>query len=67
MHRLSLALLAAHAHSRGRLSRMWRFRLWQNRIRERDELAALDDRMLRDIGISKYDVLQTVNKPFWRA
>jgi uncharacterized protein YjiS (DUF1127 family) len=39
---------------------------WQQRSRERAELRRLDDRMLRDIGITRGDVWQEINKPFWR-
>jgi uncharacterized protein YjiS (DUF1127 family) len=39
---------------------------WQQRSRERAELARLDDRMLRDIGVTRGDVWQEINKPFWR-
>jgi uncharacterized protein YjiS (DUF1127 family) len=39
---------------------------WGRRRRERAELARLDDRMLRDIGITRGDVWQEINKPFWR-
>jgi uncharacterized protein YjiS (DUF1127 family) len=42
-------------------------REWRQRSRERAQLAALDERMLRDIGISRGDVLREINKPFWRA
>jgi uncharacterized protein YjiS (DUF1127 family) len=41
-------------------------REWRQRSRERAQLASLDDRMLRDIGVSRGDVLQEINKPFWR-
>jgi uncharacterized protein YjiS (DUF1127 family) len=41
-------------------------REWRRRSRERAELAQLDDRMLRDIGVSRGDVLAEINKPFWR-
>jgi uncharacterized protein YjiS (DUF1127 family) len=34
--------------------------------RQRRALLALDDRMLKDIGISRADALQEGNKPFWR-
>lgn len=34
--------------------RVWR--TWRQRRREREELAQLDDRALRDIGLSRYDV-----------
>lgn len=39
---------------------------WQARANERAHLAALDDRMLRDIGLSRADVAQECAKPFWR-
>jgi uncharacterized protein YjiS (DUF1127 family) len=42
-------------------------REWRQRSRERAQLGALDERMLRDIGISRGDVLHEINKPFWRA
>lgn len=34
--------------------------------RQRRALLALDDAMLKDIGISRADALQEGNKPFWR-
>lgn len=39
---------------------------WAQRQRERAALAALDERMLKDIGVSRADVWQEINKPFWR-
>lgn len=36
------------------------------RHRQRYDLAQLDDRMLRDMGISRLDVDREANKPFWR-
>jgi uncharacterized protein YjiS (DUF1127 family) len=39
---------------------------WRRRARSRMDLAALDDRMLRDIGITRVDVWREINKPFWR-
>jgi uncharacterized protein YjiS (DUF1127 family) len=42
-------------------------REWRQRSRERAQLATLDERMLRDIGISRGDVLSELNKPFWRT
>lgn len=39
---------------------------WRRRSRERAQLAALDDRMLRDIGLSHADREFLANKPFWR-
>ena len=41
-------------------------RLWRRRIREREELSALDARMLRDIGVTPVEVEAEINKPFWR-
>lgn len=39
---------------------------WRRRIRERQQLAQLDDRMLSDIGISDGERIFLANKPFWR-
>jgi uncharacterized protein YjiS (DUF1127 family) len=41
-------------------------REWRRRTRGRAELARLDDRTLRDIGITRVDALFEINKPFWR-
>ena len=41
-------------------------RNWWRRSRERDQLARLDERMLRDIGVTPGDVWHEINKPFWR-
>jgi uncharacterized protein YjiS (DUF1127 family) len=40
---------------------------WRRRARERRELATLDSRTIRDLGISPSDVQFEVNKPFWRS
>ena len=55
-----LALGDAWDHAVGSL------REWGRRSRERAELAALDDRMLKDIGLSRADAEFLSNKPFWR-
>lgn len=39
---------------------------WQERARSRRVLAGLDDRMLRDIGVSSGAVAEEADKPFWR-
>lgn len=39
---------------------------WHARARQRRQLLALDDRMLRDIGLTRADVLAESSKPFWR-
>ncbi|MBI1778061.1 MAG: DUF1127 domain-containing protein [Proteobacteria bacterium] len=41
-------------------------RTWRERARQRRELALLDARDLRDIGISIYDAEYEIYKPFWR-
>ncbi len=40
---------------------------WFARVRQRRALAALDSRLLRDIGLDRQDVLREVSKPFWRV
>ncbi|HEV8679582.1 MAG TPA: DUF1127 domain-containing protein [Stellaceae bacterium] len=39
---------------------------WRRRSRERAQLAALDDRMLKDIGLTRSDREFLANKPFWK-
>jgi uncharacterized protein YjiS (DUF1127 family) len=39
---------------------------WKSRSRERDLLAQMSDRELKDIGASRYDAEMEVRKPFWR-
>lgn len=39
---------------------------WRRRLRERDQLARLDDLMLKDIGLSHAEREFLANKPFWR-
>lgn len=41
-------------------------RQWQRRSRERDELARLSERELRDLGLSRGTVYDELRKPFWR-
>jgi uncharacterized protein YjiS (DUF1127 family) len=40
---------------------------WRQRARQRKELATLDARTLRDLGLSASDVNFEINKPFWRS
>ena len=40
--------------------------IWQQRARDRRQLEALNDRMLRDIGLTRADVFAEASKPFWR-
>ena len=39
---------------------------WRRRAHDRAELASLDNRMLRDIGLTRADAEFLSNKPFWR-
>lgn len=41
-------------------------RQWRRRIQARHELAALGDRMLKDIGLTRADALAQASKPFWK-
>lgn len=42
------------------------FFTWIERVRQRNALYELDDRMLRDIGISRADVSHEIDKSFWQ-
>jgi uncharacterized protein YjiS (DUF1127 family) len=41
-------------------------KVWQQRNTGRIRLRDIDERMLRDIGITRQDALREFNKPFWR-
>ena len=56
----------------GVLHRVWarmasEIREWRRRLRDRRALAAMSDRSLRDIGLTRYDADWEASKPFWRA
>jgi len=42
------------------------YKVYAKRARERRELAHLSDRLLKDIGITRSEVLNEASKPFWR-
>ena len=42
------------------------YREWRRRAHDRAELAALDERTLNDIGLTRADAEFLANKPFWR-
>ena len=47
----------------------WLLRLvvgWLERHRQRRTLRQLDDRMLRDVGLTRFDAEHEIAKPFWR-
>ena len=41
-------------------------REWRRRRISRTALASFDERMLRDIGLTRADAHYEINKPFWR-
>jgi uncharacterized protein YjiS (DUF1127 family) len=43
------------------------FRTWLQRSRQRRTLAELDDRMLRDIGLTRSQAQREAERPFWSA
>lgn len=60
---------SGHRTSVRRLFVEWRgaIKEWRRRARSRRELAALCDRCLRDMRVTRYDADREVRKPFWRA
>jgi uncharacterized protein YjiS (DUF1127 family) len=43
-------------------------RLWRSRIRQRHAFPTdLDDRQLRDLRVSRWEIEQELKKPFWRG
>ena len=40
---------------------------WQERASQRHALALLDDRMLKDVGLTGAAVEREIHKPFWRS
>jgi uncharacterized protein YjiS (DUF1127 family) len=45
---------------------VWRqFKRWHELAEQRRRLAALGDAALKDIGLSRADALQEVERPFW--
>ena len=41
--------------------------VWQDRARQRHQLAALENDLLKDLGLSRADVARETDKPFWRT
>jgi uncharacterized protein YjiS (DUF1127 family) len=42
-------------------------RVWRDRIRDREGMANLTERDLRDARLTRTDVQAEIAKPFWRA
>jgi uncharacterized protein YjiS (DUF1127 family) len=42
-------------------------RLWRRRYRERHVFPVLDERDLRDLRLTRWDVERELTKPFWRG
>lgn len=40
---------------------------WHERAHQRRALLTLDDRMLKDIGVSRAEAEREANKPFWHC
>jgi uncharacterized protein YjiS (DUF1127 family) len=57
------AVLALSDAANHILATLWE---WRRRSRDRARLAELDDRMLKDIGLTRTDAEFLINKPFWR-
>ncbi len=43
-----------------------RLKLWCQRYRTRRQLLALEERILKDIGVTRAAALQEGSKPFWQ-
>lgn len=41
--------------------------VWMERWEHRQRLRELDERILRDVGLSRADIFREARKPFWRA
>jgi uncharacterized protein YjiS (DUF1127 family) len=67
---IDLAWCLAQRHVSGLALRMRRAvdtaLVWQERARQRRQLRTLNDHMLRDIGLTRADVMAESAKPFWR-
>ncbi len=70
MHKVALQSFhlpkALRAPAPGLLLRAWqKLQRWNELARQRRQLAALGDDMLKDIGRSRADAEQEASRPFW--
>lgn len=69
-HTFPASVRFGHGASKGSASSWQQFvellAVWAQRARTRRELAALDERLLQDIGLRRGDALHEASKPFWR-
>ena len=63
----TIILQVANPPSHGTPGLMQHLGLWRRRRQQRARLAALDRRLLADIGISRAQALEESRKPFWQA
>jgi uncharacterized protein YjiS (DUF1127 family) len=62
----STALLLRRVAGRALAAGFERLLLWHELARQRRQLEMMDDRMLKDIGLTRADVESEAQKPFWR-
>jgi len=70
MHKVALQSFhlpkALRAPAPGLLRQAWhKLQRWNELARQRRQLAALGDDMLKDIGRSRADIEREANRPFW--
>jgi uncharacterized protein YjiS (DUF1127 family) len=70
MERAMMSALAISVTTLRRL-RFWNesqklFTVWWQRIRSRYELERLDERDLADMGLTRPDIFNEIQKPFWQ-
>ena len=61
----SIAVRLSRSFARGAIRVAELLLTWHERSRQRRQLQCLSDHMLRDIGLSRADVLAEATKPFW--
>ncbi len=61
------SLVARSGLVRGFRSILSRLAEWRERSEQRKHLAAMSDRMLKDVGITRADAVREASKPFWQA